>query len=125
MSDLAIWEIVLPLKADLLGLNLFLFPILQVTLEMIKTIRHKGLKRFFIDGNRKLLNPIQIKRIELLLNALDIARDVQEMDAKGNHLHELKGDKKGFWSIRVSGNWRLTFRFIDGDAYDINLEDYH
>jgi len=92
---------------------------------MIKSFQHRGLKQYFIDANRKLLNPNQIKRIGLVLNALDYARTVQDIDIVGAHLHELQGNRKGFWSVRVSGNWRITFRFETGHAYDVNLEDYH
>ena len=92
---------------------------------MIKSFKHRGLKRFFIDDDSKLLNHQLIKRIDLLLSALDAAKTAKEMDFPGTYLHELKGNRKGFWSVRVSGNWRITFRFENEDACDLNLEDYH
>jgi toxin HigB-1 len=101
-----------------------LFVTLQVTL-MIKSFRHKGLRRSFIDNDRSLLSPALVKKIDFLLDLLDLAEVVFDMDVKGVQLHELKGDRKGVWSVRVSGNWRITFRFEDGHAYDVNLEDYH
>ncbi|MBI4534381.1 MAG: type II toxin-antitoxin system RelE/ParE family toxin [Candidatus Melainabacteria bacterium] len=92
---------------------------------MIKSFRHRGLRHLFIKDDAKLLNHTQVKRINVLLDFLDAADRIQAMDVVGAHLHELRGDRKGIWSVRVSGNWRLTFRFQDGDAYDVNLEDYH
>jgi toxin HigB-1 len=92
---------------------------------MIKSFQHRGLKRFFIDNDRRLLNFHLVKRIDVLLSALDVAKAVKEMDLVGAHLHELKGNRKGFWSVRVSGNWRITFRFENEHVYDVNLEDYH
>ncbi len=92
---------------------------------MIKSFQHRGLKRFFVDGDKKLLNPDLVKRIKFLLSALDVANTVKEMDIVGAHLHEPKGNRKGVWSVRVSGNWRITFRFENEHAYDVNLENYH
>ncbi len=92
---------------------------------MIRSFKHRGLKRFFVDGDKKLLNHQLIERINLLLDALDVARIVSDMNFPGAYLHELKGNRKGFWSVRVSGNWRITFRFENENAYDVNLEDYH
>jgi proteic killer suppression protein len=60
-----------------------------------------------------------------MLDRLDASVQIEDMALPGYALHSLSGDKKGFWSVKVSGNWRLTFRFVDGDAYDVNLEDYH
>lgn len=60
-----------------------------------------------------------------MLDRLDNASVVQDMDAPGYALHPLKGDLKGYWSVKVSGNWRLTFRFEDGNAYVVDYQDYH
>ena len=92
---------------------------------MIKSFKHRGLKLFHEQSNGKLLNPDHLKRIRRLLDALDAVSDVNSLNYQGNYLHELKGQQKGIWSMRVSGNWRITFRFIEGHAYDVNLEDYH
>ncbi len=86
---------------------------------------HKGLKDFFEHSDGRWLNPGYLKRIKRLLVILDVIEKVDELNYKGNHLHELKGKRQGTWSVRVSGNWRLTFRFIAGNAFDVNLEDYH
>jgi proteic killer suppression protein len=59
------------------------------------------------------------------LSALDTALSVQDMDIPGYRLHQLSGSRRGIWAISVSGNWRVTFKFIEGDAYIVNYEDYH
>ena len=92
---------------------------------MIRSFQHRGLKVFHESSNGKLLNPSHLKRIKHLLDVLDAIREVEGLNYPGNRLHQLKGNRKGTWSVSVSGNWRLTFRFIEGDAYDVNLEDYH
>ena len=65
------------------------------------------------------------RRLRLQLVALDTAVDVEDMDIPGFRLHPLKGEKKGQWAISVSGNWRMTFEFREGNAYIVNYEDYH
>jgi toxin HigB-1 len=92
---------------------------------MIKTWKHKGLKDFFETGSTKAIPSKHAKRIRRVLDAIDGASDIDELDIPGFDLHELKGDRKGTWAITVSGNWRITFTFINGDAYDVNYEDYH
>ena len=92
---------------------------------MIQSFRHRGIKRLFINGDGRLINPGQVKRIRRLLNALDDCEQVEHMNYAGTHLHELKGQRSGYWSVWISGNWRLTFRFVEGNAYDVDLEDYH
>ncbi|MEM9906656.1 MAG: type II toxin-antitoxin system RelE/ParE family toxin [Cyanobacteria bacterium P01_D01_bin.44] len=92
---------------------------------MIKSIRHKGLQKFFETGNT---SGIQAKHAELLedrLAALDTAQAIDDMKIPGYRLHPLKGKFKGRWSIKVSGNWRLTFEFKEGDVYVLDYEDYH
>ena len=64
-------------------------------------------------------------RIALALADLDDAGTPSDLDLPGYRLHPLKGDLKGYWSISITGNWRLIFRFEDGDAYDVDLVDYH
>ena len=92
---------------------------------MIRSIKHKGLQRFFETGN---MSGIQAKHASLIsdrLAALDTARSIHDMDVPGYRLHPLKGRMRDRWSIKISGNWRLTFEFIDGDAYVVDYEDYH
>jgi toxin HigB-1 len=92
---------------------------------MIKTWLHKGLKDFFETGGKKGIPPELAQRIRIRLDALDAATVITDLNLPGFNLHELKGKRKGTWSVWVSGNWRITFRFVAGDAYDVNLEDYH
>jgi proteic killer suppression protein len=92
---------------------------------MIKSFKHKGLKKFFETGNTAGINPAHRQKIRMRLAALDSASVVEDMDLPGFRLHTLKGDKQGLWAIDVNKNWRITFEFIDGDAYIVNYEDYH
>jgi len=92
---------------------------------MIKTIRHKGLKQFYQSGDTSKVTQSHAKRLGLILTQLDAAESVEDMNFPGSDLHPLKGDLKGFWAVRVSGNWRVVFRFQDGDAQDVDYLDYH
>lgn len=92
---------------------------------MIKSFRHKGLKRFFETGIKSGIQPRHAARLRLQLAALDTAQSVEDMDIPGFRLHLLKGKDKGRWSIWVSGNWRLTFEFKDGNVHIVDYEDYH
>jgi proteic killer suppression protein len=92
---------------------------------MIKSFRHKGLKKLFETGDRKGVPQDLAPRILRMLDVLDAANDIKDMDLPGFGLHELKGDRKGTWAIKVNKNWRITFRFVSGNAYDVDLEDYH
>lgn len=92
---------------------------------MIENIRHKGLRKFHEKGERSGLNAKMISRIEEILSILEAAETVQETDIPGYRLHSLAGDKRRLWSVRVTGNWRIVFRFEDGAAYDVDLVDYH
>ena len=91
---------------------------------MIGTFRHKGLKEFFETGSRRGISPDLAARIARRLDVLSAAQEIGDIDAHGFKLHRLKGDRQGEWAISVSGNWRITFRFVNGEALDINLEDY-
>lgn len=92
---------------------------------VIRTIRHRGLKRLFEHDDPSKVRRDQVKRIVDVLAHLDMAAKPSDLDLPGYRLHPLKGDLKGFWSVTVSGNWRIVFRFEDGDAYDVDLVDYH
>ena len=92
---------------------------------MIRTIRHKGLRRFYDTGKTSGIRSGHAGRLRLQLAALDTAYTIQDMDIPGFRLHPLKGKLKGRWSVWVSGNWRLTFEFKDGDVYLLDYEDYH
>lgn len=92
---------------------------------MIKSFKHKALGRFFMENNHSGLNANQCERISRMLDRLDVACMVEDMNLPGFGFHKLVGNKNDTWSIKVSGNWRITFKFEKGDAYDVNLEDYH
>ena len=92
---------------------------------MIKSFKHKGLERFFLSGITKGIQATHAKKLRLRLAALDTASDIEDMRVPGYGLHPLKGNRKETWSISVSGNWRITFEFYDGNAYIVNYEDYH
>ncbi len=92
---------------------------------MIKSFRHKGLRRFFEDGTKSGIQPKHADQLRLQLAALDTAQTIDDMDIPGYRLHPLKGRMKGRWSISVSGNWRLTFEFEDGNVNILDYEDYH
>ena len=92
---------------------------------MIKSFSHKGLKRFFHVGNKSGIITQCAKRLRLILSNPDQAEEIDDMDLPGLELHELKGNRKGIWSVKVSGNWRITFRFVDSNAEIVHYEDYH
>ena len=92
---------------------------------MIKTFAHKGLEDFFYDGGKKGIQARRAQKIGDIQNLLDAAVRVEDMSFPGSGLHQMKGDRKGEWAVKVSGNWRITFKFSEGHAYDVNLEGYH
>jgi len=92
---------------------------------VIKSFRHKGLRRFFETGSRSGVQAKHAGRLRLQLAALDTAQNVDDMDIPGYRLHRLKGRSKGRRSIWVSGNWRLTLEFRDGNVHVLDYEDYH
>lgn len=99
---------------------------LHVTiLAVIKSFRHKGLKKLFETGDRRGVTPTLADRLRRQLDVLNRARTTADVNLPGYRLHQLKGDRVGTWSVTVSGNWRLTFTFDDEDAADVDLEDYH
>ena len=91
---------------------------------MIRTIRHRGLKRLFENDDPSGVNPEHIGKLRNILAALHAAPTVAHMDMPGFRLHRLKGEEKGFWAVTVRANWRVIFRF-DGDAQEVDYVDYH
>jgi len=87
---------------------------------MIESSKHKGLENFFYNGSKKGINPEHSDRLERLLDRLNAANDIKDMNYPGSFLHQLQGDKEGQHSIRVSGNWRVFFKFLDGDAFIVD-----
>jgi len=92
---------------------------------MIRSFRNKGLRDLFEKGERRKLKQDHVAKIERVLARLQEAVDVEDMDLPGYRLHRLKGDLGDSWAVSISGNWRITFRFEDGDAYDVDYLDYH
>lgn len=92
---------------------------------MIQNLKHKGLKRLFEHDDARQINPHHVRRLKRILATLDAASRPEEMDAPGWGFHKLRGDLKDFYAVKVSGNWRVIFRFEDGDAYDVDYLDYH
>ena len=92
---------------------------------MIKSFKHKGLEVFYSSGSTKGIQVKHATKLRMQLIALDTAHQIEDLDIPGYRLHELKGNLKGCWSITVSGNWRITFEFTDGNIYIVNYKDYH
>lgn len=92
---------------------------------MIRKFKHRGLKRLFERGDKGQVRADQLEAVEDILAFLDIAVKPQDLDKPGYNLHPLKGRLKSFWSVKLSGNWRIIFRFDNGDAVDVDLIDYH
>jgi toxin HigB-1 len=92
---------------------------------MVKKFKHKGLKKLFETGSSIGVNPDHVQRIRKILALLETSETPEDMDLPGLNLHQLKGNRKGTWSVVISGNWRITFKLENGDVFDVNYEDYH
>lgn len=92
---------------------------------MIRTFRHKGLRRFFEDDDGSKLPPDMLTRIRVILSTLHAAQEIEGLDLPTFRLHLLKGERKGFLSVTVPAKWRIIFRLEDGDAFDLDFVDYH
>jgi proteic killer suppression protein len=93
---------------------------------MIRSFRHKGLSRLFEDGDARGVPPHLARKLVNVLTFLNVANNPEEAAPfPGLRLHRLKGEMEGNWSITISGNWRVVFRFEKGDAYDVDFLDYH
>jgi len=92
---------------------------------MIKSFEHKGLKKFFTTGSIKGIQAIHADRLYSLLLVLNAMTQIEDLNAPSFRLHPLKGNKKGLWSITVQANWRITFKFENGDVYVVDYVDYH
>ena len=90
---------------------------------MIRTFAHKGLRRFYERGDRSKLPADMADRIAVLLAALDEAEVIDDLNRPSFRLHPLKGDLKGVWSVTVRANWRIIFRFSEGDVWDVDFTD--
>ena len=92
---------------------------------MIRSIRHKGLKRLFQEDDPSGVKTEHVGKLRNILARLSAARIVADMDLPGFRLHALKGEMKGFWAVTVRANWRVIFRLEDGYAEDVDYVDYH
>jgi len=92
---------------------------------MIKSFIHKGLEKFYLTASKSGIQAKHSERLRLILAQLNQAKTIQDMDIPFLKLHELKCDRKGVWSVTVQTNWRVTFRFSEGDVEIVNYEDYH
>jgi proteic killer suppression protein len=92
---------------------------------MIRSFKHRGLKRLYERDDRSGLRSDLVDNIEDILARLDEAETPQALNLPGYHLHPLKGELKGFWSVTVRANWRIIFRFQGANVSDVELIDYH
>ena len=92
---------------------------------MIKSFKHKGLEKFFTTGSKAGIQVAHAVRLNIQLSALDAAENPLQLNIPGWNLHPLSGDLKGHWSVKVNGNWRLTFTFNGTDAEIVDYQDYH
>jgi proteic killer suppression protein len=92
---------------------------------MIRSFKHRGLKRLYERDDRSGIRPDLLEAVEDILGRLDQAATPQALNLPGYRLHPLKGDLRGFWSVTVRANWRIIFRFEEEDAFDVELIDYH
>ena len=92
---------------------------------MIRSLKHRGLKRLYEQEDRSGIRPDLLDTVERILTVLDSATTPQALDVPRYRLHPLKGEWKGFWSVTVRANWRIVFRFERTDAFDVELIDYH
>lgn len=92
---------------------------------VIKSFRHRGLKRFFEEGSKAGIQAKHAPRLRLQLGRLDAASDPRDMDLPGWRFHSLRGELKGHWAVWVDANWRLTFTFEGAEAVLVDYQDYH
>jgi proteic killer suppression protein len=92
---------------------------------MIRSFKHRGLKRLYERSDTSGIRPDLLETVEGILTVLDAANTPQALDIPRYRLHPLKGDMKGLWSVTVRANWRIIFRFEGADAFDVELIDYH
>nr|VFJ90949.1 MAG: proteic killer suppression protein [Candidatus Kentron sp. H]VFJ92095.1 MAG: proteic killer suppression protein [Candidatus Kentron sp. H]VFJ98667.1 MAG: proteic killer suppression protein [Candidatus Kentron sp. H] len=94
-------------------------------MPMIKSFGHKGLEDFFYSGAKKGIRPEHAGRLAHILDHLNAASEIRDMDYPGSNLHKLTEDMKGLYAVKVSGNWRVFFEFVERDAYIVDYGDYH
>jgi toxin HigB-1 len=92
---------------------------------VIETIKHKGLRRLYEKNDRSGIRPDLVEKVQKILSALEAANGPEDMALPLFRFHPLAGDRRGSYSVTVKANWRMTSRFHEGAAHDVNLEDYH
>jgi proteic killer suppression protein len=92
---------------------------------VIKSFVHKGLRKFYETGSTAGIQAKHKTKLKVILQTIDGADEVEDINLPGLNLHSLKGEMKGLWSVKVNGNWRVTFSFVDGHAYIVDYQDYH
>lgn len=92
---------------------------------MIRSLRHKGLKRLYEKGDARGVPPEMLAKVRVILADLDVAETPEDLSLPGYGLHPLKGSLKSSWSVKVTGNWRIVFQMEDGDVHRVDLTDYH
>ena len=92
---------------------------------MIRSFRHKGLKRLYQEDDPRGVDQQHAQKLRDIISRLDVAAIVEDMDLPGFRLHRLRGELAGFWAITVRANWRVIFRFENGEALDVDYVDYH
>ncbi len=97
----------------------------MLPLCMIVSIRHKGLKLYLEKGDASKLQSQHVSKIRLILTRLHAAKAITDMNVPGYGLHQLSGELKSFWAVKVDKNYRIIFQFIDEDAYEVDYLDYH
>lgn len=93
--------------------------------DMIKSFKHKGLEKFYLTGVKSGIQEKHAQRLRVILNRLNLMTEIKDIDLPNLNLHKLKGDLKDCWSLKVSGNWRITFKFEDENVYIVDYQDYH
>jgi len=92
---------------------------------VIRGFKHKGLEKFFSTGSKAGIQAQHAERLRVILGRLSVSTAPEDINLPGLDLHQLKGDRKGTWAVKVSGNWRITFTFVEKDADAVDYEDYH
>ncbi len=92
---------------------------------MIKSFKHKGLEKFYKSGSKAGIQPDHARKLAIILAFLNRAKVPSDMAVNGWALHPLTGELEGYWSVKVNGNWRVTFRFVGIDAEVVDYQDYH
>ena len=92
---------------------------------MIKSFEHKGLEKYFYEEDKSGIQPKHFQKLADILDRLDASTLIKDMNYPGSYLHQLSGKLKGLWSVKVSGNYRIIFKFFEGNAYAVDYVDYH